>query len=63
MCFELGKSDNDIIREIYEYSASIIIFYQTENKDYEQKIINLIDTLGKEETLQGYPAEKLNLNQ
>lgn len=47
MCFELDKSDNDIIREIYEYSSSIIIFYQTENKDYEQKIINLIDTLEK----------------
>lgn len=37
----------------------IIIFYMLENNDYEKKIINLIDTLGKNEALKGLYDQKI----
>ncbi len=47
----LSKTDGDLIQNIYENSCKVI--YLKENNDYEQKIINLIDTLGKEIVIQG----------
>ncbi len=49
----LSKTDGDIIRSIYENSRKIVIFYLNRQKDYEEKVINLIDTLGKENVIQG----------
>lgn len=49
----LSKTDGDIIRSIYENSRNIIIFHLNGLKDYEEKVINLIDTLGKENVVQG----------
>lgn len=49
----LSKTDGDIIRGIYENSCKIIIFHLNGQKDYEEKVINLIDTLGKENVIQG----------
>ncbi len=49
----LSKTDGDLIRSIYVSSQKIIIFYLKRHNDYEQKVINLIDTLGKEVVIQG----------
>lgn len=51
----LSSTDGDMIRDIYENSERIVIFClkSEEHKDYEQKVINLIDTLGKETVIQG----------
>lgn len=49
----LSKTDGDLIRSIYVNSQKIIIFYLKRHNDYEQKVINLIDTLGKEVVIQG----------
>jgi len=51
----LSNTDGDLIRQIYKYSNKIFIFYLSNPKynDYEQKVINLIDTLGKETVIQG----------
>ena len=57
----LSNTDGDIIRSIYEKSCKIFIFHLERNKDYEQKVINLIDTLGKESVIQGMYSGKINL--
>lgn len=49
----LSKTDGDIIRSIYENSRRTIIFHLNCQKDYEEKVINLIDTLGKENVIHG----------
>ena len=51
----LSNTDGDIIRLIYEYSKNIVIFYLSDlnSNDYEKKIINLIDTLGKNTVING----------
>lgn len=46
----LSNTDGDIIREIEEYSKRLIIYYY-DQRDYEQKVINLIDVFGKEKAL------------
>lgn len=55
----LSYTDGDIIRKIYKFSDKIIIFYMLENNDYEKKIINLIDTLGKNEAMKGLYDQKI----
>ena len=57
----LSNTDGDIIRNIYDNSEKIIVFYLNKpNKmDYEQKIINLIDTLGKTDVIQGMYSERI----
>lgn len=55
----LSDNDGDIIRQIYDHSSNIVIFHLAGNKDYEQKIINLISTLGKETTLQGLSTGRI----
>lgn len=57
----LSNNDGDIIRSIYEKSQKIIIYHLKGNKDYEQKIINLIETLGKENVIQGMYSGKIEL--
>lgn len=57
----LSNTDGDLIRSIYEKSCKIIIFYIEGNKDYEQKVINLIDILGKESVIQGMYSGKIAL--
>ncbi len=42
-----------------KFYHKIIIFYMLENNDYEKKIINLIDTLGKNEALKGLYDQKI----
>lgn len=49
----LSNTDGDLINNIYKNSCKIIIFHLDNQNDYEQKIINLIDTLGKEVVIQG----------
>lgn len=49
----LSNTDGDIIRQIYQNSIKIIIYYLPQKKDYENKIINLIDSLGKNEVIEG----------
>lgn len=55
----LSNTDGDLIRSIYENSCEIIIFHLNSRKDYEQKVINLIDTLGKESVIQGIYSKKI----
>lgn len=57
----LSKTDGDIIRSIYENSRKIIIFHLRGQKDYEEKVINLIDTLGKEKVIQGVYSGRIEL--
>lgn len=56
----LSNTDGDLIRNIYENSCKINIFHLSSYKDYEQKVINLIDTLGKESVIQGIYLGKIN---
>jgi len=56
----LSNNDGDLIRSIYENSCKIIIYYLNSQKDYEQKVINLIDTLGKESVIQGMNSKKID---
>ncbi|MBD5088693.1 MAG: hypothetical protein HDT30_07770 [Clostridiales bacterium] len=55
----LSNTDGDLIRSIYENSCEMIIFHLNGQKDYVQKVINLIDTLGKESVIQGMYSEKI----
>lgn len=55
----LSNTDGDLIRSIYENSCKIIIFHLVGNKDYEQKVINLIDTLGKDAVIDGMYSGKI----
>lgn len=55
----LSNNDGDLIKNIYESSCKIIIFHMKSRKDYEQKVINLIDTLGKESVIQGMYSGKI----
>lgn len=55
----LSNNDGDLIKDIYENSRNIIIFHLKGRKDYEQKVINLIDTLGKESVIQGMYSGKI----
>lgn len=56
----LSNTDGDLIRNIYENSCKIIIYHLNSKKDYEQKVINLIDTLGKESVIQGMNSGKID---
>lgn len=56
----LSNTDGDLIRNIYENSFKITIYYLNGKKDYEQKVINLIDTLGKESVIQGMNSGKID---
>ena len=47
----LSNTDGDIIREIVKLSDKLII-YHYDKKDFEQKVINLIDIFGKEKALE-----------
>lgn len=51
----LSNTDGDLIRLIYKFSKKIVIFYLSNSiiNDYEQKIINLIETLGKNNVING----------
>lgn len=57
--------NGELLKLALEYLKSkrfyhkIIIFYMLENNDYEKKIINLIDTLGKNEALKGLYDQKI----
>ena len=44
----MGKTDEDLIKQIMQYSPEIKIFYYDQN-DYEGKVINLIDILGRKQ--------------
>ena len=57
----LSNTDGDIIRNIYDNSQKIVVFYlnKPNKKDYEQKVINLIDTLGKDNVIQGMYSGKI----
>lgn len=55
----LSDNDGDLIKNIYENSQKVIIFYMKNKRDYEQKVINLIDTLGKESVIQGMYSGKI----
>lgn len=55
----LSNNDGDLIRNIYENSCKITIFHLKTHNDYEQKIINLIETLGKEIVVQGIHSRKI----
>ena len=55
----LSNNDGDLIKNIYENSRKIIIFHMESRKDYEQKAINLIDSLGKESVIQGIYSGKI----
>lgn len=55
----LSNTDGDLIRSIYENSFKIIIFHLEDRNDYEHKVINLIDTLGKESVIQRMYSEKI----
>ena len=48
----LDKKDEDVIKELIEHYKNSIIFYcESVPYDYEQKVKNLIDLLGKEKAL------------
>ncbi|MBD5453748.1 MAG: hypothetical protein HDR30_05455 [Lachnospiraceae bacterium] len=55
----LSNTDGDLLKKIYKNSQKIIIFHLESQKDYEKKIINLIDTLGKESVIQGMYSGKI----
>ena len=55
----LSNNDGDLIKNIYENSRKVIIFHMESRKDYEQKVINLIDTLGKEIVIHGIYSGKI----
>lgn len=59
----LSNTDGDLIRSIYQNSCKIIIFYLNKHRDYEQKIINLIDTLGKDTVIDGMYSGKIKFEQ
>ena len=54
------KTDEDIIGEIYhsDNTKKIIIYYY-DDLDYESKIVNLIQILGKDKVLEDRNSEKL----
>lgn len=47
----LSSTDGDIIKEVEDLSNKMVIYYYNQ-KDYEQKVINLIDVFGKEKALE-----------
>ena len=55
----LSNTDGDIIRQIYQHSLKIIIYYMPQNKDFENKIINLIGSLGKNEVIEGMHSGRI----
>lgn len=59
----LSKTDGDLIRSIYENSRKIVIFHLVGNKDYEQKVINLVDTLGKDVVIDGMYSGRIDFKQ
>ena len=59
----LSKTDGDLIRSVYENSCKMIIFHLDRHKDYEEKIINLIDSLGKDTVIDGMYSGKIKFEQ
>ena len=51
----LSDADGDIIRSICDHNTKIIIYYMDDknSRDYEQKVINIINVLGKENAIRG----------
>lgn len=47
----LSSTDGDIIKEVEGLSDKMVIYYYNQ-KDYEQKVINLIDVFGKKRALE-----------
>ena len=48
----MGISDGDVIKNIIEKLSDRIVIYYYDQVDYEEKVINLIKILGKEEVLE-----------
>ena len=60
----LDKTDEDIIKQIILLAAKVIIYYRIKDNgdmsDYENKVINLIDILGKEKFLNALESGHLS---
>lgn len=54
----LDKTDEDLIRKIYDNADSFIVYY-IDQKDYEQKVVNLIDILNKDIVIEDQQSNKL----
>lgn len=54
----LDRTDREHIEVIYNYARKFIIYY-LDQKDYEQKVINLIDILSKEETTKAINSKRI----
>lgn len=57
----LSDTDGDIIRSICGHVSKILIYYMdnADDKDYEQKVINIINVLGKENAIQSIHSGKI----
>lgn len=59
----LDKTDEDVIKEIYENSDRVIVYYLVgddgNQSDYEKKVVNLIDILGKKDFLDALDSGKI----
>lgn len=58
----MGKSDEDLIKQIISVADRIEIFYYNQ-QDYERKIINLIDIYGREEIEKWLEEDQLIFNE
>lgn len=58
----LSNTDGDIIREIEKKSHRLIIYFY-DQKDYEQKLINIIDIFGRDKALELINGDKADFIQ
>jgi len=55
----LDKTDEDLLKIIYEGSKLFHVFYLNDDYDYASKVTNLIAILGKDEFLNGYQTRRI----
>lgn len=59
----LDITDEDIIKEIFELAKQMVVYYRVpeigDMLDYEQKVINLIAILGKEEFIKALQSKRI----
>lgn len=58
----MGKTDEDLIKQIIGRSDKIIIFYY-DQEDYEGKVVNLIDVFGREKIEKWLNSDKIKFEE
>lgn len=58
----MGKTDEDLIKQIIDKSDKIIIFYYDQD-DYEGKVINLIGVFGREKIEKWINSDKIKFEE